>query len=44
MGYPHGLISWADLSVPDPAAGSSFYAALFGWETEDQHDPDGNYI
>jgi hypothetical protein len=44
MGYPHGLFTWADVSVPDPAAGSSFYTALFGWDAEDQHDPDGNYI
>lgn len=44
MGYQHGLFSWADISSPDPAAGSAFYAALFGWQAEDQHDPDGNYI
>jgi hypothetical protein len=44
MGYPHGLFSWADISSPDPSAGSEFYAALFGWDAEEQHDPDGNYI
>lgn len=44
MGYPHGLFTWADVSVPDPAAGSAFYANLFGWDAADQHDPDGNYI
>ncbi len=44
MGYQHGLFSWADISSPDPAAGSAFYAALFGWQAEDQHDPEGNYI
>lgn len=44
MGYQHGLFSWADISSPDPAAGSAFYAALFDWQAEDQHDPEGNYI
>jgi predicted enzyme related to lactoylglutathione lyase len=44
MEYPHGLFSWADISLPDPADGSSFYADLFGWEAEEQRDPDGNYI
>jgi len=42
--YPHGLFSWADLSSPDPASAKVFYSGLFGWEGEDQHDPDGNYI
>ena len=44
MAHPHGLFSWTDISLPDPAAGSKFYADLFGWHAEDQHDPDGNYI
>ncbi len=44
MGYQHGLFSWVDVSAPDPAAASLFYTSLFGWEAEDQHDPDGNYI
>lgn len=44
MPYPHGLFTWTDISLPDPASGSRFYSALFGWEAEDQHDPDGNYI
>jgi predicted enzyme related to lactoylglutathione lyase len=44
MTYQHGLFSWTDLSAPDPAAASAFYASLFGWDAEDQHDPDGNYI
>jgi len=44
MAYPHGLFTWADVSVPDPAGGSKFYAELFGWDAADQHDPDGNYI
>ncbi len=42
--HPHGLFSWTDISLPDPAAGKDFYAALFGWQAEDQQDPDGNYI
>ena len=42
--YPHGLFSWADLSSPDPERAKEFYSGLFGWEGEDQHDPDGNYI
>ncbi|MDJ0962331.1 MAG: VOC family protein [Acidimicrobiia bacterium] len=44
MAYPHGLISWTDISLPDPAGGGKFYADLFGWKADDQHDPDGNYI
>lgn len=44
MGYAHGLFTWADISTPDPASASSFYTSLFGWEAEDQHDPDGNYV
>lgn len=40
----HGLFSWADLSAPDPQAAKSFYNAVFGWDGEDQTDPDGNYI
>ncbi len=42
--HPHGLFSWTDISLPDPAAGSRFYTALFGWDAADQFDPDGNYI
>ncbi len=42
--YPHGLFSWADVSSPDPAAATEFYSALFGWESAEQLDPEGNYI
>ena len=42
--YPHGLFSWTDISLPDPAAGAAFYSELFGWDAEDQHDDDGNFI
>lgn len=43
-GYAPGLFSWTDISLPDLAAGSRFYVELFGWEAEEQHDPDGNHI
>lgn len=39
-----GQFSWTDISLPDPEAGKAFYAGLFGWEGEEQFDPDGNYI
>jgi predicted enzyme related to lactoylglutathione lyase len=32
MGYPHGLLSWADVAVPDMGQGAEFYSGLFGWE------------
>ena len=44
MGYPHGLFSWTDVSVPDVEAAKTFYTGLFGWDAEDQFDPDGNYV
>lgn len=44
MTYPHGLMSWTDISLPDPEAGKSFYTQLFGWDAEDQFDPAGNYL
>jgi predicted enzyme related to lactoylglutathione lyase len=44
MSYPHGLFTWTDIALPDPAGGSTFYADLFGWKAEDQHDPAGNYV
>jgi predicted enzyme related to lactoylglutathione lyase len=34
-GYIAGVPCWVDTSQPDPAAAAEFYAALFGWETED---------
>lgn len=42
--YPHGLISWTDISLPDPEKGKTFYGELFGWTAEDQYDHDGNYV
>lgn len=44
MAYQHGLFSWVDLTAADPEQAKEFYSALFGWEAEDQNDPDGNYI
>lgn len=44
MGYQHGLFSWADVSAPDPAAASAFYAALFDWEAKDEQMPDGSFM
>lgn len=31
MPYPHGLFCWADVAVPNMAAGVDFYTAIFGW-------------
>ncbi|MDJ0924986.1 MAG: VOC family protein [Acidimicrobiia bacterium] len=44
MAYPHGLFSWADIASPDPEAAKAFYTGLFGWETADQHFPDGSLM
>ena len=44
MTYPHGLFSWADRSSPDPAVSKAFYTALFGWDADDQHFPDGSLM
>lgn len=32
MGLAHGTIGWADVAVPDTAAGAAFYGQLFGWD------------
>ena len=34
--YAHGVPSWIDLATPDPAGAKEFYAALFGWNYDDQ--------
>ena len=34
-GYSPGTFSWTDLTTPDPAAATEFYAGLFGWEADD---------
>ena len=41
---PYGLFSWVDLSAPDPKGAKAFYSQLFGWQTADQLDTEGNYI
>jgi predicted enzyme related to lactoylglutathione lyase len=41
--YRNGVPSWADVAVSDPAAGASFYSALFGWDVEDQGAEAGGY-
>jgi len=33
--YAPGTFSWVDLATTDATAATSFYTALFGWETED---------
>lgn len=43
-GYEQGRPSWIDISTNDVEGSKAFYAALFGWEWEDQHDPEGNFI
>ncbi len=36
MGYPHGMITWADVSAIDVDAAKQFYSGAFGWDAEDQ--------
>ena len=43
--YEPGTPSWVDLQTSDPAGAKEFYAALFGWDYDDEpvgHDADGN--
>ncbi len=35
MAYPHGLITWTDLSSPDVPGAKAFYSATLGWEADD---------
>lgn len=42
--YDHGTPSWVDLMSPDVDASKAFYSALFGWDTRDEFDDDGNRI
>ncbi len=39
--YTPGTFSWVDLATTDAAAAKSFYAGLFGWDTEDNDDAGG---
>jgi predicted enzyme related to lactoylglutathione lyase len=38
MGLAHGTVGWADVAVPDMAAGEAFYTGLFGWEASPSQD------
>jgi predicted enzyme related to lactoylglutathione lyase len=42
--YKPGQFSWVDLMSRDVDKSKKFYSGLFGWQTKDQHDPDGNYV
>lgn len=42
--HAHGTPSWADLMSPDVDAAKAFYGGLFGWDTEDQLDDNGNRV
>jgi predicted enzyme related to lactoylglutathione lyase len=42
-GFSEGAPCWADVSLPDLAAGQRFYGELFGWTFHDQGDDFGNY-
>lgn len=33
--YDHGAFCWADLATTDPGGAKTFYAAFFGWGSED---------
>jgi predicted enzyme related to lactoylglutathione lyase len=39
-----GSPCWIDLMTPDVDGSKAFYQAVFGWDAEDQFDPDGNRI
>ncbi|MDQ1436492.1 MAG: uncharacterized protein QOK43_121 [Acidimicrobiaceae bacterium] len=41
--YEPGTPSWVDLGTPSVSEASAFYAALFGWEVEDQGADAGGY-
>ena len=42
--YDPGTPCWVDLMSPDVDGAKAFYSAVFGWETEDRFDPEGNRI
>ena len=42
--YPAGTPCWIDLMSPDVDASKAFYSAVFGWDSEDNFDDDGNRI
>jgi hypothetical protein len=41
--FGEGAPCWADVSVPDLAAGRRFYGELFGWSFQDQGEEYGHY-
>lgn len=41
--FGEGAPCWADISLPDLAAGQRFYGELFGWTFEDQGEQFGHY-
>ena len=42
--HPPGTPNWVDLMSPDVDASKAYYAAVFGWDAEDQFDDDGNRV
>ncbi|MGA7096951.1 MAG: VOC family protein [Acidimicrobiia bacterium] len=42
-GYTEGIPSWVDLGTTDVDGARSFYAALFGWEYQDEDTGSGAY-
>jgi predicted enzyme related to lactoylglutathione lyase len=42
--YAPGTPSWVDLGTTDTAAAQAFYGPLFGWEFDEQKDPDGQVV
>lgn len=40
-GYEPGTFSWVELATTDPDGAKQFYAALFGWQADDQPIPEG---
>ena len=41
--WPNGTPCWVDVAVDDLAAASTFYSALFGWETQEGPPETGGY-
>lgn len=44
MAHPNGLLAWADVALPDLAAGTDFYRAVMGWEAEEVPGSQGTYF
>lgn len=42
--WPAGVPCWADLTVPDVAAATAFYAEVLGWHIEDTGAEHGGYM